>query len=132
MLDERYRRVWSEESLPRLEAFDPRDDAQLEAAAEHLLARFREEHDAEAFALLMELTRGRLLSIARRMLARLARSERPEALVEGVMARLFTGRCRALPLACSFLVLARGLMHQQALADAAGAADAAHLPAVTG
>ena len=113
MLDDRFRRVWATGRLPSLESFDPGDDAQLDALAELLLTRFRDEGDAEAFALLMTVTRGRLLQLARRLLARVARGDRPEDIVEGVMRRLFADRCRALPLVAGFLVLARGLMTQQ-------------------
>ena len=123
MLDDRFRRVWTTGRLPSLESFDPGDDAQLDALAEMLLARFRDDGDAEAFALLMTVTRGRLLQLARRLLARVARGDRPEDIVEGVMRRLFADRCRALPLVAGFLVLARGLMSQQ-LGEGQAAPDA--------
>jgi hypothetical protein len=68
----------------------------------------------EACALLMRVSRGRLLAIARSVAQRLAWDASPQELVEGALGRLFAEpTCLGVPTG-SFLVVARGLLEQQA------------------
>ena len=110
MLDERLRTLLDDGRWPDAANFDPEDDRQFDAVARRLLERFRRQHDAEAFALLMRLTRGRLLDIATRLLARRAADVPPAELVEELLRRLFNTPPPNLAPAASFFEEARGLM----------------------
>lgn len=89
MLHDRLRCLLDDGGWPDAASFDPDDDRQLDAVARRLLGRFLRRRDAEAFALLLLLTRGRLLDIATRLSARLEADVPPAALVEALSARLF-------------------------------------------
>ncbi|MGQ0552948.1 MAG: hypothetical protein ACT4PU_06985 [Planctomycetota bacterium] len=113
-LDERYRRVWNDAQLPRLADFDASNDLHLEELADLLLQRVQDLRDAEAFALLIELTRARLERMAARLVNRLpARAPAPQHLVQAVLRRLWRElRGRRAP-ALGFLLLSHGLMEQE-------------------
>ena len=114
MLDERLRCLLDDGRWPDVASFDPDDDRQFDAVARRLLERFRSRHDAEAFALLMRLTRGRLLDIATRLVARRAPDVPPSDLVEALLRRLFNDPApRPVP-AEGFFAEARGLMDRHA------------------
>ena len=89
MLQDRLRSVLDDGGWPDVAGFDPDDDRQFDAVAHRLLQRFAQRRDAEAFALLMRLTRGRLLDMATRLAASRNGAASPAALVEAVLARLF-------------------------------------------
>jgi hypothetical protein len=74
---------------PEADRIDLHDDRQFDEVAHRLLRRFAHHRDAEAFALLMCLTRGRLLDIATRLAASRDGAASPGALVEALLARLF-------------------------------------------
>jgi hypothetical protein len=114
VLDERLRCLLDDGRWPDLASFDPHDDRQFDAVAGRLLERFRRRHDAEAFALLMRLTRGRLLDIATRLLTRQAPDVQPADLVEDLLRRLFNDRARTPVAAGGFFDEARGLMDRHA------------------
>ena len=120
MLDRRFRRVWDREHLPALDAFDPGNDLHLDELACHLLERFRRHGDAEAFALLFELTGGRLEQVACRLLARLHQAVTPQELVDGLKRRLWVGE--GATLLGGFLALSRSLMERQ-LREGSGQRD---------
>lgn len=91
-------------------AFDVDDELQVDDLACHLLERFRSRGDAEAFALLFELTRPRLLRLAAQLLDTTPDDERAHALV-GALMRSMHGDGRAAPPRLSgFAVLAAGRM----------------------
>lgn len=118
MLHERLRFLLDDGRWPDVANFDPEDDRQFDAIARRLLERFRRRRDAEAFALLMGLTRGRLLDIATRLVARRAPDVPPADLVEALLARLFNDPAPTVAPAAGFFDEARGLMdrHAQRLA----------------
>ena len=119
MLDNRFHRELLHGRWPDAAAFDCDNDLHLDELASRLLERFRRHRDVEAFALLMRVSRGRLLAIARSVSRRLAWDASPHELVEGALGRLFTEpACVAVPTG-SFLVVARGLLEQQARCRAA-------------
>ena len=89
MLQDRLRSVLDDGGWPDVAGFDPDDERQFDAVARRLLVRFVQRRDAEAFALLMRLTRGRLLDMATRLAASRGSEVPPPALVEAVLARLF-------------------------------------------
>ena len=89
MLQDRLRSVLDDGGWPDPGDFDPDDEGQFDAVARRLLRRFAQQRDAEAFALLMGLTRGRLLDIATRLTAGQPSAAPPSALVEALLARLF-------------------------------------------
>lgn len=89
MLQDRLRSVLDDGGWPDVTDFDPEDERQFDAVARRLLRRFAHRRDAEAFALLMRLTRGRLLDMATRLSASRGSVVSPAALVEAVLARLF-------------------------------------------
>ncbi len=76
------------EPLP--EAFDPGNELHVDAVARHLLQRFRQSQDVEAFTLLYELVRPHLQASATRITRRLLPAADPEDLVAAFMSRLFT------------------------------------------
>jgi hypothetical protein len=89
VLQDRLRSLLDDGGWPDVAGFDPEDERQFDAVARRLLRRFAHRRDAEAFALLMRLTRGRLLDIATRLAASRGSEVPPAALVEAVLARLF-------------------------------------------
>lgn len=101
-------------SLRHLPHFDARDDAHLEEAAAFLIERFRATNDAEALALLFELSHERLHRIARQVTRQLAVALDPDDLVAGFMARLFVDVRRPLPTVRRFLGLAHTAMRNDA------------------
>ena len=114
MLDNRFHRELLHCRWPDAAAFDSENDLHLDELASRLLERFRCNRDVEAFALLMRVSRGRLLAIARSVARRLAWDVPPQVLVEGALGRLFAEpTCVGVPTG-SFLVVARGLLEQQA------------------
>ena len=114
MLDNRFPRDLFGGCWPDAAAFDCDNDLHLDELASRLLERFRRNRDVEAFALLMRVSRGRLLTIARSVVRRLAWDASPQELVEGALGRLFAEpTCVGVPTG-SFLVVARGLLEQQA------------------
>jgi hypothetical protein len=114
VLDNRFHRDLLHGRWPDAAAFECDNDLDLEELAGSLLERFRRNRDVEAFALLMRVSRGRLLAIARSVARRLAWDASPQDLVEGALGRLFTEPACACVPAASFLVVARGLLEQQA------------------
>ena len=116
-MDDRFHRELDRGRWPDAAAFDIHNDLHLDEMASRLLERFERDRDAEAFALLIRVTRGRLLAIARSVARRLAREAAPQDLVDAVLRRLFHEPILA---AGSFLVLARGLLEQQARHLASG------------
>ena len=114
MLDDRFRSELQRGRWPDATAFDPRNDLHLDELAGRLLERFWRDRDAEAFALLIRVTRSRLMAIARRLGARMPRAAPPGVLVDGVLRRLFNEPAAVGVPAGSFLVVARGLLEQQA------------------
>jgi hypothetical protein len=95
VLQDRLRSLLDDGGWPDVARFDPDDERQFEAVAHRLLQRFARHRDAEAFALLISLTRGRLLDIATRLCASLASDVPPAELVEALLARLFNDPARA-------------------------------------
>ena len=87
---ERLRRVPGSAAVPSLDRFDPGNELHVDEAARHLLERFREHDDLEAFTLLFELTHEQLAHSAGRITRKLAPSVEPEELASSFMARLFT------------------------------------------
>lgn len=65
------------------------DEAEVERLAGLLLAAFRRDHDAEAFALLVDVTHAELWRIAHRITRRLGVIVDPEDLVATLFQRLF-------------------------------------------
>ena len=114
MLDNRFHREFLHGRWPDAAAFDCDNDLDLEELASRLLERFRRNRDVEAFALLMRVSRSRLLAIARNVARRLAWDVSPQDLVEGALGRLFAEPACAVVPTGSFLVVARGLLEQQA------------------
>jgi len=114
VLDDRLCRELDEGRWPGAAAFDPANDLHVDELAGRLLERFRLDRDAEAFALLIRVTRARLLAIARRLTGRLPRAAAPADLVDGVLRRIFNDPGQVPTAAGSFLVAARGLLEQQA------------------
>ncbi len=110
-MDDRYCR---EMDWPDAASFDPANDLHVDELAGRLLERFRQDRDVEAFALLIRVSRARLLAIARRLAGRLPRAGAPSALVDGALRRLFNDPGQVAASAGSFLVAARGLLEQQA------------------
>ena len=111
MLDDRFHRELDRGRWPDPAAFDIHNDLHLDELAGRLLERFGRDRDAEAFALLIRVTRDRLLAIARSVARRIARDARPQDLVDGALRRLFLEPAL---LGGSFLVMARGLLELQA------------------
>jgi hypothetical protein len=89
VLHDRLRSVLDDGGWPDVTRFDPDDEVQFDAVARRLLERFARQRDAEAFALLMQLTRGRLLDMATRLATGLGCEIAPGTLVEAVLARVF-------------------------------------------
>jgi len=110
VLHELLHRVLVEERWPCAASFDPDDDAQLDDVARRLLERYAARRDAEAFALLMHLTRGRLLDIATRLAARPGRELTPASLVEAALRRLFNDPPRSAEAPGGFFAVARRQM----------------------
>ena len=117
MLQDRLRSVLDDGGWPDVADFDPEDERQFDAIARRLLHRFAHRRDAEAFALLMRLTRGRLLDIATRLAASRGSDLAPAALVEAVLARLFNDPPAAL-LSNGFFKQSRELMEALTHRDA--------------
>ncbi len=114
---ERLKRVpGSASSVPCLERFDARNELHVDEAARHLLDRFREHGDVEAFTLLFELTHARLSESAGRLTRKLAPSLDADELASAFMVRLFTdvGRRPAEPVR-HFLALAHTSMRNDVL-----------------
>lgn len=114
MLDGSFTRELDEGRWPDAASFDPGNDLHVDELAGRLLERFGRDRDAEAFAALMQLTRGRLTTIARCVAERLPHAAPPPRLVDAVLRRLFNDPDQVLARAGSFLVAARGLLEQQA------------------
>ena len=108
MLQDRLRALLDDGGWPDLAGFDPDDEQHFDAVTRRLLQRFARQRDAEAFALLMQLTRGRLLDMATRLSAGLGSEVPPGALVEAVLARVFNDPSTAAT--AGFFTDARGLM----------------------
>jgi len=114
VLDNRFHRELLHGRWPDAAAFDSDNDLHLDELASRLLERFRRDRDVEAFALLMRVSRDRLLAIARSVARRLAWDVAPQELVGAALGRLFAEPgCVGVPTG-SFLVVARGLLEQQA------------------
>jgi RNA polymerase sigma factor (sigma-70 family) len=113
---ERLRRVPGVSAVPSLERFDTRNELHVDEAARHLLERFREHDDLEAFTLLFELTHEQLSQSAGRITRKLAPSVDPEELASAFMARLFTDvRRRQSDPVRHFLALAHTSMRNDVL-----------------
>jgi len=113
LLDARFHRIWDSARLPEPDSFDCANDAHLEELACLLLERFRNHGDAEAFALLFQLTGPRLERIARRLLDRHARALQAGDLVEAFKRQIFLhGPESPARLVGSFLALARSHMER--------------------
>src|SRR5262249_41938913 len=95
--------------------FDPENDLHLDELACLLLERFRRDGDAEAFALLFELTGRRLERIAARLAARLRPAAPPHELIGGLKSSLWAGE--GAPLTGTLFALARGLMERRLRAE---------------
>jgi hypothetical protein len=108
VLHDRLRSLLDDGGWPDVARFDPDDERHFEAVTRRLLQRFARRRDAEAFALLMQLTRGRLLDMATRLAAGLGSEVPPGALVEAVLARVFNDPSPATT--AGFFTEARGLM----------------------
>jgi RNA polymerase sigma factor (sigma-70 family) len=108
-------RLTALEGEAALAGFDPDDDEQLDRLAGRLLHRFREQDDTEAFTLLVELTRARLLPLARKVTRQLAMAIDPEDLVAAFFARLFVDVRKQQPVVRRFLGLAWTAMRNDAL-----------------
>jgi hypothetical protein len=108
VLQDRLRALLDDGGWPDLARFDPDDEQHFDAVTRRLLQRFARQRDAEAFALLMQLTRGRLLDMATRLAAGLSSEVPPGALVEAVLARVFNDPSTATT--AGFFTEARGLM----------------------
>lgn len=114
MLDDRFCRELDEGRWPDAATFDPANELHVDELAGRLLERYRRDRDAEAFALLMHVSRGRMLAIARQLAGRLAWRGTPAELVESALRRLFNEPNQVVPAGGSFFVVARGLLEQQA------------------
>ncbi len=86
---ERLRRMPGSSQLAHAGEFDPANDVHVDEAARHLLERFRQHDDLEAFTLLFELTHERLAAAATRICRKLAPAVEPDDLASAFMARLF-------------------------------------------
>ncbi len=114
LLDARFRRIWDSARLPEPARFDCANDAHVEELACLLLERFRNHGDAEAFALLFQLTGPRLERIARRLLDRHARALQAPDVVEAFKRQIFLhGPESPVRLIGSFLALARSHMEHR-------------------
>jgi RNA polymerase sigma factor (sigma-70 family) len=113
---ERLKRVPGSASVPCLQRFDARNELHVDEAARHLLERFREHGDIEAFTLLFELTHERLSESAGRITRKLAPSVDADELASAFMVRLFTdvGRRPGEPVR-HFLALAHTSMRNDVL-----------------
>jgi hypothetical protein len=116
VLRDRLRVLLDDGAWPDLRDFDPDDERQFEAVVRRLLERFALRRDAEAFALLLSLTRGRLLDLATRIAATAPTELRPAELVEGTVARLFRDP-PAFAAPANFFAHARRSMEQLARAN---------------
>ena len=87
---ERLRLTPGSESVSCLRRFDPGNELHVDEAARHLLQRFREHDDVEAFKLLFELTHERLADSANRIVRRLSPAADADELASAFMERLFT------------------------------------------
>lgn len=101
-------------SLSHPDGCDLDDDLAVDEIARHLLGRFRDHQDIDAFTLLFELTHDRLAVSATRITRQLSPAVDPEDLVAGFMARLFcdVGRRREVR---RFLGLAHTAMRNEVL-----------------
>ena len=114
MPDDRFLAQQDDGLWPDATCFDPHNDLHVDELAGRLLERFRRQHDVEAFAQFLRLTRARLLDIAQRVSARVPRGGPPEALVEAVLRGLFNEPQRIPPATGSLLVAVRGLLELEA------------------
>lgn len=126
MSSQRLSRAWKALHPDAGSAFDKDDELQADDLACHLLERYRSSGDAEAFALLFELTRPQLLRLAAQMLDRMhdgapgdarnnARNNvrnnaRVNLLVDALMRSMHAEGRSAPPRLSGFAVLAAGRM----------------------
>ena len=107
---QRLRGAWKALHPNADDAFDIDDELHADELACHLLERFRSAGDAEAFALLFELTRPRLLRLAAQLLDTTHDDDRAEALVVTMMRAMHRDGRAAPPRLSGFSVLAVGRM----------------------
>jgi hypothetical protein len=104
------RGAWKALHPNAIDAFDIDDELQTDDLACHLLERYRSAGDAEAFALLFELTRPRLAQLAAQLLDTVPDDARADALVVAMMRAMHSEGRAAPPRLSGFAVLAAGRM----------------------
>lgn len=119
-------RFWDHDRLPPPGLFDPRDEAQFNVLALHLLGLYWRHLQVEAFAAFCTLCRDELLRDAARAVAPERRAAcSPEALVDTLLGELFASSGRHAPRLLHLRAFARSRF--RALAEATSRPATAHL-----
>lgn len=119
-------RFWDHDRLPPPGLFDPRDEAQFNVLALHLLQLYWRHLQVEAFAAFCSLCRDELLrEAARALAAQRGSTHSPETLVEVLLGEFFATSGRHAPRLLHLRAFARSRFG--ALAEAASRPATAHL-----